>query len=76
MLTYHAEARRHPKSTLSKNSLLILYGKTWEVCEGSHGLLLAEISELIRQWNRDDRLTAREFGFPRTAVHEYRPMAD
>ena len=74
MLTYKIQARA--SGQFPKTSVIVMYGTDWEDCDGTNSLTLEECSELIRDWMRDDRKTAREVlgsikGFP----HKYRITA-
>ena len=73
-MLYKIQARASRRIPL--RSVLVLYGIDWEDCEGSENLTLEECQEIIRDWQRDDRLTAREMGFERSGAypHDYQVM--
>ena len=67
---YKIEARA--SGQLPSASPFVLYGRRWEVCEGTDGLLRSECDDLIRAWLRDDMRNVREsLGYGRKP-HEYR----
>lgn len=75
MTTYHLEARATRNTP--RHAVYVIYGRDWEVCEGTHGLMHVECEELAMAWARDDRLAMRDHGAHRCrAPHEYRIVAD
>ena len=53
-------------------SVCVIYGTTWENCEGTDTLTQEECRDLVRLWMKDDRLFAREHGYTWRRPHQYR----
>lgn len=60
------------------HSIHVLYGKSWETCEGTEGLTDEECKMFIRDMLKDDRLSIRaSFGEnAKRLPHEYRIVGD
>ena len=68
--TYKIVARA--SGLLPSSSIFVLYGRDWELCEGSEGLTFEEARELKDAWIKDDRRAQRDNGMHRClAPHDY-----
>ena len=57
---YKIQAKASGK--IRASSVAVLYGTSWEDCEGTKGLSLEECNELMTAWRKDDRRFARSLG--------------
>jgi hypothetical protein len=68
---YKMQARASGKVPLS--AVTVFYGRDWEDCEGTAELTFSECQDLLLEWERDDRRSARESGrATKWLPHEYK----